>query len=651
MASGAGVLPTNIAEWPDLGVRDDACHLDVAYRMASVWRGVVPSDTVVHIDRGAPHRGRLRVFSVFRLRRALRRPEMVIALICLVILGVFIVTPLASILFRTVTVSGLDTRLIKDATSGSLTSYHWWRATSSPMSQVLLYRPLLNTLAVGLGVVLLALPLGAILAWIVARTDIPLRRFFNTAFVLPYLLPSWVNGLVWLSVFKNARIGGPQGLLQGLGVALPDWVAYGYLPIVITLSLHYFPFAFLTVSSALASLDSQVEEAAEILGAKRRTVLRRVSLPLVLPTIGSAFILIICKAMGTFATPAFLGFPVRYYTLSTRIYATLQSREDGTAYVLAVLLVLLSSILILGNAKLLGIGKKFAVIGGQGRKARPVRLGRLRAPLCILLIGFTMCSLVVPLGLVALQTFTQKGDFNLRELTLRTWIGEPDPAAGGVSGVLRNPETLEAALNSVKLSGVSAVSAVALGLLVGYAVAKGRGSKVSKMVEAAAFLPYVIPAIVFSSIYLSMFARSYGPIPGLYGTFLLLVIVTVAKEMPFASRTAVGALMQIDPALEEAAEVKGVSWGTRIRRVVLPLAKPGLLAGMILVFISVMREMTLIVMLVTPRTRTLTFLTFYYVERNVGHFASAIALLILAITLAGYLLIRVVGKPRMGGLR
>lgn len=588
----------------------------------------------------------------FRVRNYLAKPQnaMMIGLLALMICLILI--PSIAIVTRTFVVKAADLRFLPDAAVGDFTVYHWWRALASPFARVLFYQPLLNSLYIGFGVVLLALPLGSLLAWLVTRTDMPFRRVFSVLLVLPYLFPSWVMGLAWLTVFKNARIGGAPGFLQAMGVTLPNWLSYGPLPIIIALALHYYPYAFLIVSAALSSIDSRLEETASILGATRAGVLRKVTFPLVVPALGSSFILIFSKAIGTFATPAFLGLPVRFYTLATRIYSSIQTRAEGSGYVLSLFLILISAIAIYLNTKVLGTRKGYVTIAGQGARVRLTKLGRLRGPIAALVMVFFMLSAVLPVALLGLQTLTEHGDFNVGELSLRTWVGEPDSSVTGreTGGILRAPLILGAAWNSVRLALSSAAICGLLGLFVGYAVVKKRGSVLSKTLESLAFVPYIIPALVFAGIYLTVFSKPLGPIPGLYGTFALLVIVTVAKYVPFASRTGISAMLQIDKSLEEASYIHGASWLKRFTRVIIPLAKSGLMAGMLLVFINAMRSLSLIILLVTPKTRTLTSMTFHYVEQSQPHYANAIALFIVAITLAIYFLASLVGKAKIDRL-
>ncbi|MEW5815911.1 MAG: iron ABC transporter permease [Spirochaetota bacterium] len=586
---------------------------------------------------------------LFTLRRYLSRPEKIMGLVLLGLLVFFVVLPLLQILIGATTFSPGDTRLAPDAVPGQVTFFHWKRVAASALSLVLLYKPLLNSVSIAVGVILVALPLGSLLAWLVVRTDLPFKRVIGNLLIIPYIMPSWVMALAWFTAFKNERIGGAMGFLQALGVRTPDWLSYGYIPIVLALTLHYFPYAFILVSGALATLDSQLEDTASVLGASRLKILRKITFPLMLPAIGSAFVLIFSKAIGTFATPAILGLPVRYFTLSTRIYDMLGSKVEGSADVLLIFLILISGFTIYVNNKVLGVRKKFTTISGKGSKIRRTRLRQAKLPLTIIVFIFVGACILFPLAFLILQSITLYGDFNLKELTLQYWIGKADPKTveGAAAGILRDSFVLGGAWNSIKLSLLAAAIVSFIGLFFGYAVAKARGSVLSRTLENLAFTPYIIPDIAFGGIYLSMFSRSWGPLPSLYGTFVLLVLVTVAKRLPYTSRTGISAMMQIDQSLEEAAYLRGISWLGRMGRIIIPLGKSGLMAGFVLSFITSMRMLSLIILIVTPNTRLLTSITFRYVGQGFLQHANAIAALIIIITVAGYFLAGLFGKSKL----
>jgi iron(III) transport system permease protein len=584
----------------------------------------------------------------FKLWRYLGKPEKTMGLILLALLVIFVVFPLVQILIGATTFGDTDMRLVPYAVPGKITLYHWWRVVVSRLSTVLFYKPLLNTMAVGIGVVALSIPLGSLLAWLVVRTDLPLKRLMGNVVIIPYVMPSWVMGLAWFTMFKNTRIGGAPGLLESIGIGVPNWIAYGYIPIVLALTIHYFPFTFVLVSGALATLDNQLEEAGMVLGASRRKVLRKITFPLMLPAIGSAFVLIFSKAIGTFGTPAFLGLPTRYYVMATRIYQMLGSRVEGTAFVLVIFLIFVSALTIYMNAKVLGVRKQFTTISGKGARVQRTKLGKAKLPLTIAVFGFVGICILLPFSLLALQSLTLQGDFNLRELTLHYWIGEGGTTlADGEPGIFRSNYILGGAWNSIKISLSAAGIASVMGMFFGYAVVKARGSLLSGIVENLAFAPYIIPAIAFGGIYLSMFARPWGPFPSLYGTFTLLLLVGTAKRIPFTSRTGISAMMQIDQSLEEAACLRGASWIKRMRRIVIPLGKSGLMAGMILSFISTMRTLSLFILVVSPKTRMLTSMSYMYASEGWTQHANAIAILIVVITLAGYFISTLLGKSKL----
>ncbi len=488
--------------------------------------------------------------------------------------------------------------------------------------------------------------LGGLMAWLVVRTDMPFRKTIAVFAVIPYVLPSYTLALAWLDFFKNERIGGAVGICSWLfGVSPPDWLAYGFVPIVITLSLHYYPFTYLLVSGALVSLDSNLEESGEVLGASRFRILRRITFPLVLPALISAFILTFSRAVGTFGTPYFLGAPVRYFTLATTIYTSIVNRTPAVAYIGALVLIVISMVIIYLNQKVIG-EKSFVTIAGKGLRRRVTPLGGWRWPAFSLMAALIGLAVFVPLLLLLWQTLMlYPNDYSLGNLTLHYWIGKSQAAlAEGESGILRNAQILGAAWNSIRLSVIVALITGLMGILIGYAVVKGRKTRLAATLEQGSFLPYLIPSIAFGAIYLALFSKSIGPLPPLYGTFLLLVLVCVAKNLPFSARSGISSMMQVAGELEEAAMMAGANWLTRFRRIILPLTLAGSLSGFILAFISTMRELSLIILLITPETRTLTTMTFRYVEQGYSQFADAIILLIVILVVGGEFLARRIGK-------
>ena len=270
----------------------------------------------------------------------LTKPHVVLALIMFVLMFYMVIIPLYKLVETTVTWQSSDLSRVPDAVVGELTIFHWVRMLTGVFGTIYTYTPLKHSMTIAIGTVVLALLIGGSLAWLVVRTDMPFRRAVAVFAVIPYVLPSYTLALAWLDFFKNERIGGAAGIYQYLfGAPTPDWLAYGFLPIVITLSLHYYPFTYLLLSGALVSIDAHLEECGEVLGASRFTILRRITFPIVLPALLSAFILTFSRALGTFGTPYFLGAPVRYFTLSTTIYSNIVNRTPAVAYISALVLI------------------------------------------------------------------------------------------------------------------------------------------------------------------------------------------------------------------------------------------------------------------------------------------------------------------------
>lgn len=571
---------------------------------------------------------------VFALRRITSRPELVLGAVLTVILGLLVITPLVEAVRDAFTYQPYDIALRRDAEVGAFTLFHFERVFTGNLSLALFYRPFLNSLMVGFGVTALAVVVGTGLAWLVIRTDLPFRSTFGFLAVIPYMMPSWVLALAWLTLFRNSRYGGGDGMVTYFFDVEPaNWFSYGLLPIVICLALHYYAYAFLLMGGAMESVDSELEEAGATSGIPKFKRLLLITVPLLLPALGSAVIMTFIRVLGTFGTPALLGLPVRFFTFSTQIYAALKARNIGDGFVLALVLVVMAILFIQINSRLVGVRKSFVTLTGKGFRRRPVRLGGWRWPLVALLSLFMLIVVVFPMAILTWESLMLKAnDYSFGNLSLHFWIGgATDSLQTGDAGILNNPRIHEALWNSLSLGVSASVLNGLLGLLVGYAIVRGRGGAIAKALEGISFAPYIFPSIALGAIYIGIFARSYGPIPALYGTFALLVLITVVKNLPFTARTGVAAMHQIDRSLEETARVQGIGWVARMWRIILPMSQSGVVAGMLLTFISAMRELSLIVLLVTPSTMVLPGLIYGYQEQNQPQHSSAVSLLLVVI--------------------
>ena len=587
-----------------------------------------------------------------QIKAVVTNPYNIIVLIAVVLLVYLIVLPLLDMIATTFELAQRDIRAVGGGKAGDFTLYYWQRLLASELSWTMLIKPLINSLVIGVCVSVCAILLGSILAWLMVRSDLPFKKFFSLAVIIPYMIPSWCKSQAWLSMFKTARLGGAPGFMASLGLDVPEWLAYGPVAIIIVLTLHYYAYTYLLVSSALNSINSELEEMGEIQGAGKAMILRKITLPLVLPAILSAVILTFSKAIGTFGTINYLGSPVQYYTLSSQLYMNINSRDTQTGFAMAILMIIIASIAVFVNQKLIGSRKSYATIGGKGGRSTLIGLGKVGRPvITAALFVFFAVGIIMPIVILVMESFMLKeGIYSLDNFTLHYWIGESNPQImEGLPGIFKNDEFINSLFNSLRLTLVNGVFGTIFGQLLGYITAKGRGRLHGKLVEQLVFIPYLIPSVAFGVIYLSMFSQPqqiFGVtlVPALYGTFALLTLVSVVKHLPFAARAGTSNMLQISGELEEAATIEGAGFFRRFVKIVFPLSKGGFISGFMLIFVSIMKELDLIILIMTPTTSTLPYLAFRYQNGNSPQASDCVAIVMFSIVFLVYAIANLSGK-------
>ena len=571
-----------------------------------------------------------------RIKNYFKKPYNVILVVLLVVLGYLIVVPLLSIIGDTFTVHTSEVRRIRGSMVGDFTTYHWKMVFADYGSMNLLYKPLLNSLVCSLGPCIVAISLGGGFAWLITRSNLRMKKLLSTLCIFPYIMPSWTLALAWLNFFRNSKIGGAPGIFTALtGLDTPDWFAYGPLPIILVTGLHYAPFAYILIGGILRNMDANLEEAAMILHTSRSRIMWRITIPMVMPAILSTFLLVFSSSMSSFAVPAFLGLPVRYQVLTTQLFRTLNGLNPGYGYIIALVMMLFGVVILYVNQRLIGSRKSFATVTGKSANVSLVNLRGWRTPLSILVLVSLLLISVIPLISFAVASLiTIPGDYSLSNFSLAFWTGEGDPTiANSEPGILLNPNIYFGLWNSLRLSFICAFTAGTIGFLAGYAVVRRWGSGISSAVNNLTFFPYLMPAMAFSAVYLSLFAVQRGPVPALYGTFTLLVIVGTVKYLPFASRAGINSMLQLSKEIEEAGTILGISWWKRMTHIIIPIQKSAFISGYLLPFISCMRELSLFILLVTPSSKMLTTMLFQYNEKGWDQYANAINLIIILIVL------------------
>jgi iron(III) transport system permease protein len=566
-----------------------------------------------------------RRLSLARLLVRLRQPGVALALGLAALLVLLVALPLVRLVGVTLTPEGRAA---------------WGEVLASNLAPNLFWRPLANTLLIGGAVAAVSTLLGGFLAWLVMLTDVPGRGTLGLLGSIPFALPSFAVAMAWETLFRNQRLGGEIGFLAAAGLPVPDWLAWGFVPIVLALSAHYFSLTFLLISAALASVNSELLEAAEMTGAGRARVLRDITLPVVSPAIVSAALLAFAEAISNFAVPALLGLPVRFYTLSTRLYGAIRTGQEERGFVLTVLVIGIAAAVLFASTRVTR-RRSFSTITGKGGRRQRQRLGVMRWPLFALALALCAATSIVPGLALLLSSFTRRTGSLSGGLTAHYWVGLSDPSvAQGQRGVLRNPEVLGAAWNTVLLGLAVAAIAAVLGLLIGYVVARGRAGWLGDLVGLLSFLPFLIPGIAFGAMYIAQFGRPLGPLPALYGTLALLVLAGAAHTLPFAAQSGRSAMGQVASELEEAAVMTGAGFWRRLTGILAPLTLRGLTAGTVLVFTKMARDLSLTVLLVTPTTTLLSVVAFRYASEGFAQFAYAITLVIALLSVGATLLAR-----------
>ena len=570
----------------------------------------------------------------------LKNPFNMVVLVSLIILFCLIIIPLLTMISSTFTLAQGELRRVQGHV-GDFTLYYWKYILTGKLASAVLWGPLKNSFICGFFTVLVSVPLGSVLAWLMIRTDLPGKKILGLLVTVPYMIPSWTKALAWLAMFRNST-SGANGFLAGLGIPVPDWLAYGPIAIVLCMSMHYYAFSYIMVSGALRSINSELEEMGEIQGASKAQILRHITLPLILPSVLSATVMTISKSIGTYGVPANLGNRIGYYTLATKMRTFIDQGPQAVGYAMSIVLVLLAALIIFSNQRIVGVRKSYATVSGKGGRATLMQLGKAKKPLMVFLMVFLFLAMVVPFFVLIMETFqiTTGAGYGPDNLTLYNWIGkagEIDKYTNYV-GIFRNPNFFSAFWNTIRLTLIASILTAICGQFLGYISSRGRGKWYGDLTEQMVFVPYLMSGIAFSTMYFSMFSRPHlgGLMPSLYGTFTLIVLTSVVKHFPFASKSGTANMLSISVELEEAADIAGASFWKRMSSIIVPLAKNGFISGFMLTFISIAKELDLIIIMMTPTTQTMSYLAFTYSQDGYNQMSDAVSVCVLAFILVCY---------------
>jgi len=495
---------------------------------------------------------------------------------------------------------------------------------------------LLNSLEVGTGAALLAGALGVPVAWAVSRTDMPAKSFVRLMALGAFIIPPYLGAIGWilltgpnagwLNRLWMAASGGEHGIFN----------IYSMGGLIAVVGFSSFPYVFVFTNSALDLVPSEMEDAANILGAGTLQTAFRVTLPLVLPAILGGLIVCFLEAIALFGAPAMIALPARFHVVATQLWRFFEYPlrvEEAAAYSIPLLLI---TMFLLWLQRALTRRKGYATVTGRGGERRMIRLGRWRWAALAYALAVGALSVMLPLFVLLQAAFAKAWGrgLSLENLTL-----------GNFRYVLfEQTQAQHAIVHTFVYAGAAAFAAMGLSLGIAYVVSR----KLFRWGNALGFLcmaPIVIPGIVLAI----GFYAAYAPPPlALYGSATMVILAFTTRFLPIAYASIAAGIGGIGMEIEEAVRILGGGRLTAIRKVLAPLLKKSLAGAWILVFILAVRELSTAIFLVGPDTRVISVMMFDLSEEGNFETLAALGAIMLVVSIAiASLGFRIIGRDFM----
>ncbi len=456
---------------------------------------------------------------------------------------------------------------------------------------------LVNTAIYTAGSSCLSMTLGVSLAFLSTRTNMPGGRYIGLLTMLPMLVPPFILVVGWVAL-ADPNAGFINILASAINGSRTSWVDINTMPGLIWMTgLFLTPYVYLLVAAGFKNSDAAMEEAARVCGAGRMRLLYSVILPLQLPALLAALLLVIIMAAGDFIIPSTVGLKARIYLLPSLIWQNESSlpARPGLAAAQSLLLVVVGLLCIYFQRRALARGGRYTIVGGKGAQPMLFPLGKLRYPLGLLAALFALSSSVIPLLAVTGMAFMRYWSpyaMKPENLTLRNF-----------KYVLFDyPAVWPAAQNSLLLALAGATCCVLLAIALAWYVIRMRG-RYASAVEYALVLPLGIPGIALGVGILSLWILVPG---GIYGTLWILLLAYVTAHIPVAMQFVGSALHRIHSDLVDASRVAGQALTGTVRRIDIPLMRPALIGSWLLMYVVILREISLVILLYNPSTVVLS---------------------------------------------
>jgi iron(III) transport system permease protein len=526
-----------------------------------------------------------------------------VLIIVSVIIGYLVLPPLYSV---------LQTSLFTTKLTGELDEFTL-RYYEELFRELQVLGPFLNTVYFSIGSALFATIIGGVVAWVVTRTDTPLRGLgYFTAFA-SFGTPFILYTIGWLLLLGKA---GPvnywlRTLLNQSGPVLNVYSLWG---MVLIESFLWSPFVFLMVAASFRSMDPSLEEASAACGARLWQTLRRVSLRLMLPAFFSVILLIFIRSFESFEIPALVGLPGDIRVLTTSIYLDSQRMPPtyGRAGAFSVLLMLVVAATLYVYFRVTREGDKFHTVTGKGYRPTVIQLGRWRYVTAALLLFYSFMLLVLPFLIVlwaSLLPFYMQPSLEAFPLfTLKNFIT-----------AIHFPKITDSIKNSILLGLGSASVVMLLTTFASWILVRTK-LRGRWLLDLLTTLPLLFPGIVMGLAIMRFYL--IVPIP-IYGTLWILLVAFITRYIPYGIRYTHSGLLQLHRELEEAAYTSGASWSNAMRRITLPLLTPSFLGGWVFVFLLSAKELSMSILLASPQTPVVSVAIFELWENGqVGELAA-----------------------------
>jgi iron(III) transport system permease protein len=451
---------------------------------------------------------------------------------------------------------------------------------------------LANTGLVACLATVMAVTFGFVVAWILTRTRVPGSARLERLMELPYYMTPLVGALAW-AILASPRTGALNQLWHGVGGSGDLFDIYSPFGIAWVMALFEGTVAFVMISAAMKSMDPSLEETSRVLGAGKLRTVVKVTLPLVMPGVLGATIFVFAEMLGSFAAAYVLGIPGRYYVITTAIWQATTSYPPDYGRAAAMGISLFAVMLVtLTIYRLIVRRGNYATITGKAFRPRAMDVGRVAWILLAVCWAYILVAVILPLAALLLTSFQRFATVIVDQMQF---------TLANYENALRFAAVRSALVNSLILGfGVASLGALVMTVLVWIIYrsrAPGHG-----LIEYVAMFPQAVPRLVFGLALL--WAWLNIPIP-IYGTLWLLALAYFTVLMPLGVRTLAGVMLQIDKSLEECARVCGASWGYQLRTVTMPLLRPGIVAGWLLLFIASVRELGVSIFLVGPNAQVI----------------------------------------------